>query len=247
MNVPVVPVQNLHERLGFKEPLKYPASSLRKPLHQWRMEIDDAPIFRYLYRQFLPKRHLEFGTWQGTGTLYCLEECGATVWTINLPFGEMEADGRFAYKYYENEREDVRRWADRIGWPIDQVNRTDGIGFVGRYYLDKNLGHRVSQIYCDSTRWDTSAYPDGFFDSVLVDGGHLADVVCSDTQKALRLLRPGGLILWHDFCPDEEVQRQCASPRGVMDATRRNWDMLQSQTRDLFWIQPSWILLGIHK
>ena len=245
MNVPAVKVDELHARLGFKSPIDYPATSMHKPLHQWRMEIDDAPIFRYLYRNFRPKRHLEFGTWQGMGARYCLEECDATVWTINLPFGEVLPSGKYAYKYYDREREEVRRWADRIGWPIDHVERTDGIGFVGRCYLEKNLGHRVCQIYCNSMHWDHSAYPNGFFDSVLIDGGHLPEVVASDTHMALGLLRQGGLILWHDFCPTLEVRKLCASPEGVVEAIRQNWDSLRSQTRDLFWIQPSWILAGI--
>ncbi|HQH70675.1 MAG TPA: hypothetical protein PK360_01215, partial [bacterium] len=93
----VVPVQELHQKMGWPALLDYPAASLRKPLTQWKMEIDDSPIFRYLYRHFRPRRHLEFGTWQGTGVLYCLEECEATVWTLNLPRGETLPDGSPAY------------------------------------------------------------------------------------------------------------------------------------------------------
>ena len=84
IDVSVVSVKDLHVKLGFSTPIDYPVSSLAKPLTKWNMEIDDAPIFRYLYRNIMPLRHLEFGTWQGTGVLYCLEECDATVWTINL-------------------------------------------------------------------------------------------------------------------------------------------------------------------
>ena len=54
--IPIVGVRDLHQKFGFPHPLAYPETSLRKPLTQWRMEDDDAPIFRYLYRHFRPRR-----------------------------------------------------------------------------------------------------------------------------------------------------------------------------------------------
>jgi hypothetical protein len=50
----------------------------------------------------------------------------------------------------------------------------------------------VAQVYTDSREWDTSHYPDGFFDSCLIDGGHTQDIVVSDTMQALRLVRSEG-------------------------------------------------------
>ncbi|HEV3333764.1 MAG TPA: class I SAM-dependent methyltransferase [Bryobacteraceae bacterium] len=216
----VVPVDDLASRLGFSERLDYPLASRRKPLTDWKMEIDDSPIFRYLYRNFRPRRHLEFGTWQGSGVLYCLEECSATVWTLNLPKGEMSADGTRAYE------------------------EDDGAS-IGRFYQEKGLGHRVCQIYCDSRDWEISNYPPVFFDSVLIDGGHHPSVVRSDTAKALELLRPGGLCMWHDFCPDPLVLHQSPTSLGVVQALLQDWDTVRSRMRDLFWIHPSYILLGI--
>jgi hypothetical protein len=84
----VVSVIDLHERLGFATPLEYPQGSMNKSFADWKMEVDDAPILRYIYRHVRPRRHLEFGTWEGTGACYCLDECDAHVWTINLPDGE---------------------------------------------------------------------------------------------------------------------------------------------------------------
>ena len=88
--IDIVSVDTLHERLGFSEPLLYPPESRNRSFLDWKMEVDDAPILRYLYRQFRPRRHLEFGTWLGTGACYCLEESDATVWTMNLPSGETD-------------------------------------------------------------------------------------------------------------------------------------------------------------
>ncbi len=39
----------------------------------------------------------------------------------------------------------------------------------------------------------------GACDLVFVDGSHALSYVLSDSRKALRLVRPGGLVLWHDY------------------------------------------------
>ncbi len=250
MDIPSVSVKNLHTRLGFTEPLEYPESSLHKHLKDWKMEVDDAPVFRYIYRSFRPRRHLEFGTWQGTGVLYCLEECDATVWTINLLQGEQLADG--AWAYYSGFASKIARalpvWSRRKAVSRKFVSfQTDSLGFIGRYYREAGLAHRVCQIYCDSREWDIHNYPPGFFDTALIDGGHMEDVVASDMDKACRLVRSGGIVMWHDFCEHAEVQNNCSSTKGVVNVIRANWDWLNQQMKDIFWINPSWILLGVKR
>lgn len=251
-SVPAVSVKDLQARLNLTEPLDYPGSSLSKSLTAWKMEIDDAPIFRYLYRHVRPRRHLEFGTWEGTGVCYCLEECDATVWTINLLEGELHPDGSWAYGGPITFLKSLPSWLKRKAFKDDKGHdivyaQTDALGFIGRHYLERRLGHRVCQIYCDSRQWDISAYPEGFFDSVLIDGGHSEEIVINDTRKALTLLRSGGLIMWHDFCPDPTVQAQCSSTRGVMSAVANSWDWLRRETKEIFWVNPSWILLGFKR
>jgi len=256
MDIPVIPVQELHTRLGFSHPIDFPISSLNKSLTEWKMDIDDAPIFRYLYRNFKPSRHLEFGTWQGLGVLYCLEECEATVWTINLPQGEKLHDGTPAYhsfsigtpSLYLRAKRKLMAWVNGPVQTGDMFWRpSDSFGFIGRYYLDAGLGYRVCQIYCDSYQWDIQNYPPGFFDTALIDGGHSEEIVINDTNKACRLVHSGGLIMWHDFCPVGEVQNNCSSTRGVVTAIKANWDWLCEQMEDIFWIKPSWILLGVKR
>jgi hypothetical protein len=258
--VPAVSVKELHTRLGFPEQLNFPDSSLSKRLIEWKMEIDDAPIFRYIYRNFRPCRHLEFGTLMGTGVLYCLEECDATVWTMNILEGEKKPDGSrvygegFLYKYYDY----LPPWTKKMPlWMKKKIYgddknfghsyQTDTIGQIGRYYLEKGFGNRVCQIYGYSRQWETSNYHDGFFDSALIDGGHSEDVVKNDTQKALKLLRSEGMIMWHDFCQQEEVFRKFETVEGVMNAIRTNWDWIYAEVSDIFWVNPSWILIGIKK
>jgi predicted O-methyltransferase YrrM len=221
-------------------------------LKEWRMERDDAPIFRFLYQHFQPRRHLEFGTWQGLGACLCLESCGATVWTLNLPDGEQKVDGSWAYGERIIDDSQAPPGAVSVNYGHDEAgprtyHRTDAASYIGRFYREKRLGHRVCQIFCDSREWDTSAYPAGFFDSALIDGGHQSEVVISDTRKAVPLLRPGGVLLWHDFCPLPDVVAGSPAVQGVTSALTTLLPELQPQFSTLVWIDPSYILLGIKK
>lgn len=231
----------IHRHLNFLELANIKSA---KRLDNWKMAEDDQPIFRYIYRNLKPKRYLEFGTWQGAGLLYCLEECDATVWTINKPFGEIN-NGKKAYGLYPEEVDSAKKWAEKIGYEIKNGYATDSLGFIGRFYLQKDLGGRVCQIYCDSLKWDTSNYPEGFFDIVLIDGGHQKEIVVNDTLKALPLLRKGGIMMWHDYCPPVYKQFECV--KGVMDGVESIEYELKKQFDNLFWINPSWILLGVKK
>jgi predicted O-methyltransferase YrrM len=240
----IVPVESLHERLGFSRRVDYPAASLSTPFSKWRMEVDDAPILRYLYREARPARHLEFGTWEGTGACYCLEECDAHVWTINVPGGEL-VDGQPAYSSAMTVvPEGALPMIQRNG---EDVYQTDAGPFIGHRYRSAGFSTRVTQIYADTREWDQSEFAPGFFDTALVDGGHSEDVVLNDTRKALDVVKPGGLILWHDFCPDPSVFNQMASVVGVVGGLTREWPQLVRELRDVFWVQPSFLLVGVRR
>jgi len=245
--LPVAQLGKLFPGHGKAAPITLP-----KPHTERCMELDDAPVLSYLYRAHQPIRHLEFGTWQGGGACLCLESCAATVWTLNLPDGESRSDGTWTYGERVTDESKAPPGAVRANYGQDKdgprtYHRTDAGGYIGRLYREKDLGHRVCQVYCDSTRWDNSAYPADFFDSALIDGGHQPDVVVSDTRKALAVVRSGGLILWHDFCPLAEVRAKVDSVRGVTTGIESILAEITPQLAALHWIDPSWILLGIKK
>ena len=53
-------------------------------------------------------------------------------------------------------------------------------------------------LFGDSRGFDFSPWKDSV-DLVFIDGGHDLETVQADTAHALRLLRPGGCIAWHDY------------------------------------------------
>lgn len=249
MQIANIKIEDLDSVLGFKEKLSYSEEAKAKPLEKWVMEFDDGPIFKYIYRNFKPKRHLEFGTWLGIGTCICLEESEASVWTVNLPLGEFSDDDMKKNAYSITPEQDTffRSWVDGMGLAFkpDSLPPSDSLAFCGMKYIQKKLGNRVCQIYCDSKKWDTSAIPEGFFDTVLIDGDHSMPGAVSDTLKAYDLLRPGGLMMWHDYCPP--VRGKGMSVDGVADAIDSLRPWLDGRFEKLFWIEPSWILVGIKK
>jgi hypothetical protein len=70
--------------------------------------------------------------------------------------------------------------------------------FTTFYYTGTPVESKVTQLYGDSKALDETPYV-GTCDLVFVDGSHARSYVESDTRKALRMVRPGGLVLWHDY------------------------------------------------
>ena len=206
------------------------------------MENDDSQILAYLYRNHQANRHLEFGTWEGFGAVLCAENCDAEIWTLNLPEGERTGEGVPIYGRTLIVGDELPEGAAISNEA--SVVQTDAGDWIGWRYRAAGYGQRVRQILVDSTKWDSSPFADGFFDSILIDGGHATDVVISDTRKSLRLLRPGGLLLWHDFCPADEPMKYSAATRGVINALHSHWHEWAPSFDLLLWIRPSYLLLG---
>ena len=57
---------------------------------------------------------------------------------------------------------------------------------------------KITQLYGDSGTFDFSPYY-GKVDVMFVDGAHSYEYVLSDTEAAYKMVKPGGLILWHDY------------------------------------------------
>jgi SAM-dependent methyltransferase len=65
-------------------------------------------------------------------------------------------------------------------------------------FEDTEVAHRIERLYGDSATFDFTEWRDGV-DLFFVDGAHSYDYVRADTRNALRCVRPGGIIVWHDY------------------------------------------------
>ncbi len=126
-----------------------------------------------------PKYIIEFGTYLGAGTLTMGLNCEARILTVDLP--------------EETSRDDV-----------DTLNETDRklVAYrqhrTGSLYKSHPIEDRITELRCDSRTVDLSKHASSV-DLCLVDGGHSLECVRLDTENALRVLAPGGIILWDDY------------------------------------------------
>jgi predicted O-methyltransferase YrrM len=65
-------------------------------------------------------------------------------------------------------------------------------------YTGSPVASKVQQLFADSKALDVSPWT-ASCDLVFVDGSHAYSYVVSDSAKALGLVAPGGLVLWHDY------------------------------------------------
>jgi len=73
-----------------------------------------------------------------------------------------------------------------------------GSTFTRFLYTGTDAEKKITQLFGDSKEFDESAYVNKC-DLIFVDGSHAYSYVKSDTEKALRMLKEGGLLLWHDY------------------------------------------------
>jgi predicted O-methyltransferase YrrM len=66
------------------------------------------------------------------------------------------------------------------------------------YYEGTPCAARIEQLVGDSMAFDETPW-EGRCDLVFVDGGHARSHVENDTAKALRMAKPGGWVVWHDY------------------------------------------------
>jgi predicted O-methyltransferase YrrM len=130
---------------------------------------------------------LEIGTYDGNTALNLAANLsgGGCVTTIDLP---ADWDGRFVYEV-----------------PPSLQNVTDRKA-IGIQYRQTAYEPRIRQVLGDSAGidWKILNPP---FDLIFIDGCHYYEYVKKDTENALRNLRRGGVIVWHDYGEFKDVSR----------------------------------------
>ncbi len=68
----------------------------------------------------------------------------------------------------------------------------------GILFRDHPVASKIKLVLADSTKFDWTPY-ERSVDFVFIDGAHDYESVRKDSENALRIIRPGGVIVWHDY------------------------------------------------
>ena len=133
-----------------------------------------------LMKRVKATRVFEFGTYQGVSITQLALNVpgGSTIYTLDLP------DEPIQTRLTITDPEDA------------DIAAQKGKGSL----IPSDLKPRITFLKQDSATFDESPYA-GQMDFVFVDGAHNYDYVKNDSKKAWRMLRSGGIIVWHDFRP----------------------------------------------
>ncbi len=115
----------------------------------------------------------------------------------------------------------------KIGRAVHAVHER---GLQGYFFRNHECEHLINQLHGDSRTFDYSPYQ-GNIDFIFIDGGHTYDLISNDTDCALRMLSPGGIIVWHDFA---------SKSQDVVTFAKKF-----SKRHPLFWIQNTSLLVYI--
>jgi Methyltransferase domain len=127
-----------------------------------------------------PKKILETGTFRGLGTLtMALNAPNAEIYTVDLPD---EVGGEEAATLSRGDKEWVR---------LSQ-------GLKGAAFVGHPAEARIHQIKADSLKMDVREFID-IADFCFIDGGHSYECIKADTENALKVLSPNGVIVWDDY------------------------------------------------
>lgn len=140
---------------------------------------EDLMVICALARLNAPRQVFEFGTFTGNTTL-------------NLAMNTPEVTKILTLDLSSEERAAMEgaRW-----------EKTFGADTVGVRFRNTKYAGRVHQLLMDSRLLRTEAYL-GLMDFVFIDACHEYELVKNDSERALQMLAPGGIIVWHDYVRD---------------------------------------------
>ncbi|MFA0753532.1 MAG: hypothetical protein IMHGJWDQ_001308 [Candidatus Fervidibacter sp.] len=141
------------------------------------VQTHELALLVAIVRTLQPKRLVEIGTAEGRTTINLALHSppDAEIITLDLP---PDAPGS----------------SPESGADYRQM----GIPEPGVLFRNHPLAAKIRLLLADSTKFDWSPY-ERSVDFVFIDGAHDYESVRKDTENALRIVREGGIILWHDY------------------------------------------------
>jgi predicted O-methyltransferase YrrM len=156
---------------------------LRRPESRtigWSLDLQELVHILTMVRHTRATKILEIGTFDGFTALNLAANVEGEVFTVDLPQG----------------RSMLR----------DEVTNAEGGAFVGSKFRGEPEAGKIKQLWGDSmnTDWRDFGAP---FDLILIDGSHAYPYVKCDSMNALKHIRPGGTIVWHDYGAIPDVSK----------------------------------------
>ncbi|MCB9496115.1 MAG: FkbM family methyltransferase [Fibrobacteria bacterium] len=108
---------------------------------------------------------------------------------------------------------------------------------IGSYYRSKGATN-VVQIFADTSTWVPEPQLERRFGAVFIDAAHDEENVFKDSLLVSRLLRNGGLLLWHDFNPSRRFEMDWID--SVMKGVER-FAAVQGGDFEVLHLRNSWI------
>ena len=84
---------------------------------------------------------------------------------------------------------------------LRKLNEKNSIFYLTPTRYTQNYVYFGIVIFNDNTAKKIAKIVDGKFDLIFIDGGHTYSIVENDSNKAFKMVKPRGIILWHDYVP----------------------------------------------
>jgi len=210
----VLPVQTLEETFPGISVVQATVSAVELDrMDEWELPLAELLTIAVICGYLRPAKVFEFGTYRGSTTL------------------AMALNGPDRTEILTLDLEPALRATHRHGMGVGIPDFPVGLAFRAR-----PESRRIHQLFGDSRTFDFSPLASSV-DLVFIDGDHTFEFASHDTQMALRILRPGGTIVWDDYrwgerhpecagvtrCVNElSTSRRCAVLKGTRFAIFRD-------------------------
>ncbi len=146
----------------------------------------EAQVLAAITAYLKPQNIFEIGTYNGFTTLHFAYNSpnNAAIYTLDLPADFSLGQNKTQLEEYS--------YDDYLVLQLSKEN------IDKRIFRAHACSKKIKELFGDSMRFDFSPYF-GKMDLIYIDGSHAYSYVKSDTENALKMLSPRGVIIWHDF------------------------------------------------
>jgi predicted O-methyltransferase YrrM len=157
---------------------------MQRFLGKWgNLSVEAVAKICLICRWLKPRLVFEIGTFTGMTTYQIAQNCskGTYIFTLDLP-----PNSTSQYEMSSMDRHVSSHFEGKLGTQ------------TGCYFADKLGLYNIKQLWGDSATFDFSSFYHKV-DLVFIDAAHDYENKKSDTKNALRMVKPGGIIIWDNY------------------------------------------------